>query len=91
MRGLLTIVLFICSFITFSQTNSLGGFNAFSQSQFDSDTCCWRVLSKTKKYKEAAELIVSYLHQSINVKNAHSLYWVKLMRSSFQINDSINI
>lgn len=46
----------------------------YTQSAFDSDTCCWRKLSAEKKYTEAANLIVTYL-QSGKPDNKHSLHW----------------
>lgn len=46
----------------------------YNQTVFDSDTCCWRKLSREKKYLDAANLIVVYLGTS-KVSNKHSLNW----------------
>lgn len=69
MKRLLFIFLLCFSINSFSQTIS------YTESQFNSDTCCWRLLSAQKKYAEAAGLIVQYLNNNSQIKNKHSLNW----------------
>ncbi|MGQ2983279.1 hypothetical protein [Flavobacterium sp.] len=47
----------------------------YPQTQFDSDTCCWRKISAEGKHHESAELIVNYIKNSQNAENKQSLNW----------------
>lgn len=47
----------------------------YPQTAFDSDTCCWRKLSKAGQHHEAAQLIADYIDNSPNAVNKHSLNW----------------
>ncbi len=69
MKRLLGIFLLSFSVNSFSQTI------LYTESQFNSDTCCWRLLSSQKKYAEAADLIVQYLNTKSTINNKHSLNW----------------
>jgi hypothetical protein len=42
---------------------------------FNSDTCCWRKLSKEGHDEEAAQLILSYHLQNKKIVSKHPLYW----------------
>lgn len=46
----------------------------YSQTIFDSDTCCWRKLAKLGEYQHAGELLGFYLNNG-KVENSHSLNW----------------
>jgi len=46
----------------------------YEQRIFDSDTCCWRKLSKEKQFIESANLIVNFLENG-KVENKMSLNW----------------
>ncbi len=46
----------------------------YPQKIFDSDTCCWRKLSKEKQYEKGANLILEYLNKG-NAENKLSLNW----------------
>lgn len=54
----------------FAQNNCL----KYPQRVFDSDTCCWRKLSKNKQFENSAELIIDYLKRG-KVENRMSLNW----------------
>lgn len=47
----------------------------YPQSIFDSDTCCWRLMSANDSYTEAADLIKTYLRNHQHIENRHSLHW----------------
>ncbi|MES1224839.1 MAG: hypothetical protein ABUT20_55635 [Bacteroidota bacterium] len=47
----------------------------YRQAQFDIDTCCWRELSRSGSFVQAADLIIQYLKCDSKNKNAHSLKW----------------
>ena len=47
----------------------------YEQTQFDSDSCCWRKLSQAKRYHEAALLIIDYIDHSPIIANKQSLNW----------------
>ena len=59
----------------FSQEMSMQHIMEYPQHIFDSDTCCWRTLSKNEKYREAAGLIQFYLKTNQQIANKHSLHW----------------
>ena len=46
----------------------------YDQNSFDSDTCCWRMLSRQGRFEESAKLIVDFLHNG-KVVNTQSLNW----------------
>jgi hypothetical protein len=46
----------------------------YSQTEFDSDSCCWRKLAASGKYEEGANLITDYLREG-KPENKHSLKW----------------
>lgn len=50
-------------------------FTSYTQSKFDGFDCCWRQLSKEKRYYEAGLMIREYLEMSPYVKNRESLNW----------------
>jgi hypothetical protein len=64
------ILFLLLSSSLFAQNNCL----KYQQKNFDSDTCCWRKLSKENKFEESAELIKDYLKNG-NVENKMSLNW----------------
>src|SRR5687767_13250218 len=70
MRKFITIYLFFLSSLM-AQTNIE---LTYPQTAFNSDTCCWRKLSKKGKFEEGAQLIVDYLKTN-HPKNDHSLNW----------------
>lgn len=47
----------------------------YSQKEFNSDTCCWRKLSKFDSFTVAGNLIVSYLHCANEKLNKYALKW----------------
>jgi hypothetical protein len=47
----------------------------YPQSIFDSDTCCWRLMSANDSYAEAADLMKTYLRYHRRVENRMSLHW----------------
>ncbi|MGC4041833.1 MAG: hypothetical protein QM710_13890 [Flavobacterium sp.] len=59
-------------------TSTLFGQNAdclkYEQKIFDSDTCCWRKLSKENQFEKAAGLIADYLKNG-KAENRQSLNW----------------
>ncbi|MFT3910978.1 MAG: hypothetical protein QM737_16280 [Ferruginibacter sp.] len=73
MKVLLLFISILLSISTKCQDN----FNIckYKQVEFDSDTCCWRQLSGSGSFKQAAELIVQYLKCDSKNKNTHSLKW----------------
>ena len=46
----------------------------YEQKIFDSDTCCWRKLSKAGAFEKSAKLIVDYI-QNGKAENKQSLNW----------------
>jgi hypothetical protein len=46
----------------------------YKQRVFDSDTCCWRKLSKEQKFENGANLIVDFLENG-QVENRMTLNW----------------
>jgi hypothetical protein len=62
-------LLSILSHISFAQITNASHYPAlqYHQTDFDSDSCCWRKLAKEKKYLDAAQLIVTYL-KPMNLK-----------------------
>lgn len=69
MKRLFCIFLLCFSIKGFTQTTF------YTETQFNSDTCCWRLLSAQKKYAEAADLIVQYVNTNSTINNKHSLNW----------------
>ncbi|MBL7817055.1 MAG: hypothetical protein JNL70_18670 [Saprospiraceae bacterium] len=61
--------------LLFSSVLSYAQIKDYSQRAFDSDTCCWRLLSASKNYRAAAELIVQYMKECSGTKNTHALNW----------------
>lgn len=76
MKKVAILLLLLMSKDSFSQETGAVIVPSLSYPQviFDSDTCCWRKLTASGKYHEAAELMVLYLH-SRNASNKHALYW----------------
>jgi len=75
MKKFFIFILVILYFSAKAQTTSTDYFISIKQEIFDSDTCCWRQLSNSKKYEESAELVVEYLNKSKQITNRHSLNW----------------
>lgn len=74
MRIVLFLICFICfNHVLFAQSDR--AYLAYEQTAFDSDTCCWRKLSREKAYKQAAALAENYLQHSKNITNKHALTW----------------
>ena len=46
----------------------------YDQTAFDSDTCCWRKLSKEREFEKSANLIVQYIKRG-KFENKQSLNW----------------
>ena len=46
----------------------------YPQNIFDSDTCCWRKLSKERQFESSAQLLVAYLENG-KAENKMSLNW----------------
>ncbi len=58
----------------------------YPQRAFDSDTCCWRILSAQGKYQQAATLIVDYIDKG-QPDNKHSLNWHAAQMFAFADNN----
>lgn len=67
------VFLFLC--LCFNATVFAQGPLSYPQEVFDADTCCWRMLSREKRHKEAALLIVQYLEENRTIRNKHALRW----------------
>jgi hypothetical protein len=68
--------LLLFSSITLSAQNNLSSTSLFySLHVFNSDTCCWRKLTKEDHDEEAAHLILSYYGQNKKIVSKHPLYW----------------
>jgi len=65
------ILIILLSSSLFAQKNEC---LKYDQKNFDSDTCCWRMLSKNKLFENSAELIVDYLKTG-KAENRMSLNW----------------
>jgi tetratricopeptide (TPR) repeat protein len=68
---LLITLLTLCYYTGKSQGHNIC---RYRQEQFNSDTCCWRMLAKTDSFDKAASLIEAYLACTKN-GNRHALYW----------------
>jgi tetratricopeptide (TPR) repeat protein len=80
MKLRITCLLWLCCGMTFHQltaqsTDEASPELSYTQTHFDSDTCCWRKLSHEKQYVDAANLIVSYIETNRSTANRHSLQW----------------
>lgn len=70
MRYRLLLLCFFLNTVVFAQVEL-----SFPQQVFDSDTCCWRLLSRERRYNDAALLIVQYLEQNRSIRSKHALHW----------------
>lgn len=53
---------------------SFSRYYTYPQAAFDADSCCWRQMSQSKAYLQAATLISGYLKHG-EVVNRHALCW----------------
>ena len=68
------LIITFCKCVSQTNTTTFDPLLLYDQSSFDADTCCWRKLSEEKKYLDAANLIIDYLHSNPHT-NTHSLNW----------------
>lgn len=66
------IILFL--FLSFNLFAQKAACLNYDQKTFDSDSCCWRKLSKAREFERSANLIVDYLKNG-NPSNRQSLNW----------------
>lgn len=66
-----TLLILLISFHLFAQKEA---WINYDQKTFDSDTCCWRKLSKEREFQKSADAIVAYLKEG-NPGNRQSLNW----------------
>ncbi len=74
-KHLLLLFLALSGFQGYGQISEYDERLNLPQSQFDSDTCCWRKLSQQGNHAAAAQLLIDYLNNSQKIRNTHSLKW----------------
>ena len=60
----------------------------YNQTQFDSDSCCWRKLSREREFDKSANLIVDFIKNG-DVENKQSLNWHAGQMFAFAGNDKL--
>lgn len=75
MKSFLFFIAFIHSFILPGQPHNSITPLSYPITIFNSDTCCWRKLSASGQYEEAAQLILSYYGQNKKTVSRQPLYW----------------
>ena len=69
------LLLFLILLLSAIDCNSQSGVLFYSESAFNSDTCCWRKLSSEGDYIAGAKLLEDYLETHDKNVNQQALHW----------------